>query len=269
MTFIGAETASLGSPVELYQFAYQDANIFRYTSADEDYEEGPVTFEAVPIKRSRIEYGQDLGRLTLNLEVPLNFAVLELFKSGTPSGVLTLSVFRLHRGDGEKALVWSGRIVDVSWSGATATMSGEPIQTSLKNYGLRRNFQRSCPHVLYECGVSSVSFQTSGTVSAITGNVITATAWSALADNYFAGGYVEYESSITGLPERRAVVANSGGNLTLLGTPVGLSVGATVAAFAGCDKSTTTCQNKFGNIVNYGGFPHTPTKNPFGSDPIY
>jgi len=42
-----------------------------------------------------------------------------------------------------------------------------------------------------------------------------------------------------------------------------------VSAFPGCDKSIGICQAKFNNHQNYGGFPHTPTKNPFDGTPIY
>ena len=47
-------------------------------------------------------------------------------------------------------------------------------------------------------------------------------------------------------------------------------MGSTVVVLAGCDHSVTTCDTKFNtpedtqsNVINYGGFPFVPGKNPF------
>jgi hypothetical protein len=48
----------------------------------------------------------------------------------------------------------------------------------------------------------------------------------------------------------------------------GLAVGNAFEAFAGCDRSFSTCQSKFGNSLNFGGFPWIPPKNPFAGDSI-
>ena len=37
-----------------------------------------------------------------------------------------------------------------------------------------------------------------------------------------------------------------------------LAEGDTVRIIAGCDKSPTTCRTKFGNFLNFRGFPHIP-----------
>lgn len=42
--------------------------------------------------------------------------------------------------------------------------------------------------------------------------------------------------------------------------PVGdwLEVGDSLIAYAGCDRRLATCREKFGNVVNFRGFPHIP-----------
>lgn len=47
--------------------------------------------------------------------------------------------------------------------------------------------------------------------------------------------------------------------------PVAIEVGSGVQLTAGCDHSTSTCQSRFDNLDNYGGFPFIPTKNPFST----
>lgn len=273
MTFIASEKSHRGDPVELYEFRYAQATVYRYTSDDTDYQDGPVTYTAKAIRRGGIEFTGDLGRSELNVDVQNDLPVLELFKSGLPSGLVTMTIFRLHRDDGEKAVLWKGRVTDVSFNeDAYATITCAPGKSALRTFGLRRNFQYQCPHILYgvACGISRASFQTNGDVTVLS-NVIASNAWTGVADNYFAGGYVEWNNPSTGTPERVSVSASNGttGALTLFNLPVGLSNGDTVKAFAGCDKSITTCNTKFGNTVNFGGFPHTPGKSPFDGTPIF
>jgi len=54
-------------------------------------------------------------------------------------------------------------------------------------------------------------------------------------------------------------------------TQAGLSaaVGDQVRAYPGCDHSLITCANKFGNSLNFGGFPFMPEKNPMDGTPVF
>lgn len=42
-----------------------------------------------------------------------------------------------------------------------------------------------------------------------------------------------------------------------------IEVGTKLSLYAGCDKLNTTCNQKFSNILNFGGFPFIPNDNPF------
>jgi hypothetical protein len=57
--------------------------------------------------------------------------------------------------------------------------------------------------------------------------------------------------------------------ITLFSFPVGLASGAEVRAYAGCNRTLDECKTRFDNVANFGGMPFIPTKNPFGSDPLY
>lgn len=43
-----------------------------------------------------------------------------------------------------------------------------------------------------------------------------------------------------------------------LETPFPIEIGDTYKVCAGCDKRLSTCQSRFNNVKNYGGFPHLP-----------
>jgi len=61
--------------------------------------------------------------------------------------------------------------------------------------------------------------------------------------------------------EVRSIVSNDAGSFTVRYSLQDLSVGDVVTVYAGCDKSVTTCKNKFDNISNYIGFPYVPTES--------
>ena len=44
--------------------------------------------------------------------------------------------------------------------------------------------------------------------------------------------------------------------------------GLVIRIYPGCDRTKETCQSKFNNLNNYGGFPFIPLKNPFGGSSI-
>jgi len=129
-----------------------------------------------------------------------------------------------------------------------------------------RAFQRSCDADLGDarCGVdlSSNALRTSGAVVGLSGGLLTLDLTSSFAAGFFDGGAVNFIGG-----------ANAGARLTIkthaqeslratiaFWTPPAGAVGAgdAVSLTAGCDKSDATCQRKFGNIVNFRGFPHMP-----------
>ncbi len=76
------------------------------------------------------------------------------------------------------------------------------------------------------------------------------------APGWFAGGTLEWSDG------RRMRIrrdeARAGARLIALQEPVDVAVGETVVLRAGCDKREVTCREKFGNFVNFRGFPHIP-----------
>jgi len=262
-----------GRPVELYTFNRSYMGWY-FTSADRDQVVETQRFLATPISRSNIEQGSEMNRSGLKLRVPADFPIAQLFRVAPPTDVITMTLRRFHAGDGELAVLWTGRVVNVKWDAdlTAANIELEPVYTSLRRTGLRMCYGRQCPHVLYSptgCRVNAEAFRVDGTVANVAGNVLTAAAWAAKPVGHFDGGYIAWDVA-PGIEERRWVVAHQDGDLTLASSAAGVEVGAVVRAYPGCDHTLGAggCQ-KFGNVVNYGGTPFIPTKNPFIGDPIY
>lgn len=258
-----------GRPVELYTFA-RGASVWRYTSGDRDVVLLGNTYAARAIRRSEIESTNEKARLGLRVTAPRSLEVADLYRVSPPTQAVTLVLQQYHEGDGEVATLWTGRILAVSFTGPQAEIACEPLYTSIRRIGLRRLYQRQCPHVLYgpACRVQREAFRVDGTVGAVAGQVVTVAAASAYAAQHFAGGYLQFLVA-AGVPERRFILEHSGAAITLSSGASDIPVGAAVSLFPGCDHSAATCAAKFSNAANYGGFPYMPTKNPFGGDPIY
>lgn len=129
-----------------------------------------------------------------------------------------------------------------------------------------RAFQRNCSADLGDarCGfnVMAPGFHATGVVAAFAGGVIDIDLSQIFDSGFFAGGGLTFTTG-----------GNEGARFTLkshrqedlrasvtLWTPPGGAIiaGDAVLMTAGCDKSPTTCRLKFGNVVNFRGFPHMP-----------
>ena len=278
MTHLATETSiESGSPIELYDFRYFDSE-WNYTSGDTEFYDSVTdkTYSPIALSRGNLEFSSDFSRGELTLVMQYDTPFLDLFRAATPSGVVSLTVRRVHRLDGDVEIitVWKGRVLNINWVGSEAQLSCQSIRSGFQRFALRRQFQFGCAHVLYGtgCEVDKTLFDLSGAVTAVSGVTISISGVSAFAAGYFAGGYVEYSNSALITPERRMIKSNPGGSnaIILVSPPLNLLVGSTAVAYPGCDHSLATCHSKFDNSANYGGFPHTPTnKGPFSGETIY
>lgn len=270
MTFDARETsADQGRPVEVYEFG-RDYQRWRYTSADRDVTADTHVYLARPISRSAIEVSAEKARSGIKITAPRDLEVAELFRVAPPTLPITLVVRQYHDGDGELATIWTGRVAGVEFNGAAANITCEPTFTALRRIGLRRAYQRQCPHVLYgaACGVNRESYRLNDAVESVSGAVVNVPGADGLPDGWFAGGYLEWEVAL-GIVERRFITEHVGAALTLASSAYGLAGGVAVRVFPGCDHLLATCESKFANVASYGGFPYFPQKNPFGGDPIF
>lgn len=259
-----------GAPVELYEFA-RNARIWRYTSAEQDIADSSETWVSVPITRTSVETNTEQARNALKLTVPRNFEIADMFRISPPTDIIALTVLRFHRGEEEDvSVIWMGRVLTVSFEGAQAVMNCEPVSASLKRQGLRRLYQRQCPHALYGpgCLVDKTAHDHVATITNIDGVNVTV---SSLLAKPYAGGFIEFEDEDGNL-ERRFIRSFSGTTLTLnfpLGQDI-LDSNSQLTIYPGCDHTMETCNTVYANLPNYGGVsPYIPRKNPFDGTPIY
>lgn len=171
-------------------------------------------------------------------------------------------------------IVNSGNLGQIQWTsdGFTADVMGF-MRALQKNI----NFivTGTCRHQLFSqfdsqhigaCTLNKVSYTTTGTVTAVVTDrlVLTATGASLNIPSYFTNGVLTWTSGLNNgmsYEIKSHTVVGSVYNLGLfLPTTEVFAIGNTFSITAGCDKTSTTCKNKFNNLVNFGGFPHIQTE---------
>ena len=162
----------------------------------------------------------------------------------------------------QRVLMRRGNFGDIR-RGRTSFVAEIRSLTHWLNQTVGRTYQFSCDADLGDvrCGVnlSSPLWSATGTVATLSGSRgFTAAALDSFAADTFTLGVVSWTSGANA--GRKAEIASfAGGAITLFEAPVRpIGLVDTFLATAGCDKQFATCSAKFGNGVNFRGFPHMP-----------
>lgn len=261
-----------GQPIELYLFRYgsESEAYYAYTNAEDDVSFQGIVYKPTTIKRGSINAEGSLDKSTLSVHMAQNVAIADVYAVTPPSHVTTLTIRNGHVNETDFPVAWAGRVLSVSKKINEVVFSCEPVSTSIKRNGLRRNYQYGCPHALYgvHCGASEVAATTTHNVVSVSGTVLVmATNWVAPADvPKYVGGLIQW-LDIKGNREYRTILRiDNDKEIRLSGHAGGLAAGDSVDTAFGCDRTMATCSGVHNNIHNFGGFPWIPTKNPHGKN---
>ncbi len=268
----------LGRPVCLYEFAW-GGTYYRYTSANKTIVWGldaanlPMSW--APIAISDSGFTQGAGSQEFVVTLPRSNPIVELFRSTPPSTKIVLTCRRFHKDDpDEQATVyWVGTVGNIKSKDAiTSDILGLPISSTLRRTGLRLCWEVNCPHALYDagCKADKTLFKVETTITALTGVTFTVASLGAYAGPQFAGGFIEWQATLEGTLDRRAIESHNGGTtFGTLGTTDRLVIGQAVTMYLGCDLTAETCNTTFANLVNHGGFRFMSKKSPFDGNPVF
>ncbi len=280
-TYDDLETSTAeGRPFFLYRFA-EGSDLWRFTSRATDWvvpagtladEAGAMTWTASPLSHGNVVQSGDPRRVDLALTFPLSDPFARRWLGPRGGTVTTLTIFRGHEQvPGELVAHWKGRIVSARVEGVRITLQAESLFTALRRQGVRARYQRLCRHVLYAggCRLALADFLVPATVTARAGLTLTVPEAAARPDGWYRGGILRH----AGVPG--FVVGHAGTSLTLAGLMPGLEAAVdagtgpvAIEIAPGCDLRRDTCAGRFGNLLNFGGFPDIPGRNPFGGSSI-
>jgi len=277
MTFASKETSQeSGDPINLYRFVYGTGAAFNYTDADEQINEPGenVDYSPLAITHDGIRSNGTLDHATLSVLVPADAGVTSLFLVWPPSREVSLVIRAGHVSETEFPVKWTGRVIGCSWQGGEATLSCQPISTSLARPGLRRRYSLSCPYVLYDvesCKAVEAAATSATTVSAITSTTITVPGgWhGANAAAKYNGGKVSWTNNVDGLTEIRRILSAMSTTIRVAGLIRGLSVTDAINVTLGCNRQESDCVDLHANLDNHGGMSFLPDDNPVGRNKFY
>jgi uncharacterized phage protein (TIGR02218 family) len=193
---------------------------------------------------------------------------------------VTLTIFRGHEQVlGETVAHWKGRVVGAEVEGARLILSAESIFSTLRRAGVRAKYQSLCRHALFGrgCGLDIAQHLAVLTVAAVSGGTVTVPGASVQPDGWYRGGVLRFGVQLG------FIIGHVGATITLsrpmpeiasaLADPAidpvtGTPLLVTVDIAPGCDLRAETCAAKFGNLLNFGGFPVIPGRNPFGGGSV-
>jgi uncharacterized phage protein (TIGR02218 family) len=251
-------TRSDDTPIELYLFA-QGAVEWKQTSGDADYVVGPRTYSPEYLVRGQDAYSQEDWAGNVEVRVKRSNPITALFISGIPVSPVSLTIYRLMRGDSPVPR-FIGTVVGCSFEGSEAVLTCAPISQQIKRAFPIFVVQFQCNLALYSprCGVSKAAFKLSTTVSSSSGLNVTLASVGGHPDGWFNNGFLELASG-----DRRYITTHVGSVVTLQRPFLSLPNGTAVDAYPGCDRTEPTCTSKFGNLPNHLGFARVPTRNPY------
>jgi uncharacterized phage protein (TIGR02218 family) len=272
MTFENYEESRyLGDPITTYLFRYgvSPNAFFAYTDHDEIINIDGVDYQPIPIQRDAVNTSGTLDKSNLTIRTPFDTGLADLFLVYPPSSVVTLVIKQGHISDPDQEFlaIWTGRVLSSSKDENEASFVCEPVSTSLKRPGLRRNYQYGCPHALYgpKCKADKAAATYFATVQEAIGSTVTLNpGWTTLDQNKFVNGLAQWVSA-NGEIVLRPILQIVNTDSFLLGGPVSeLAPGDGINMSLGCGRNMEDCQVLHNNILNFGGQPWIPTNNPIG-----
>jgi len=263
MSYI-VQDASIESaqPVELYEFVQQTSSWYYNNSAQDVVHDG-TTYLAANIARSGYSISNEVEKSELTLTFPRDTVFVAQFIAKVPDFPTILTIKRGHTTDSVDDYIvhWKGRVLSSKPSGAVVELTCESVFSSMRRHGLRARYQRNCRHVLYgsACGVLQATKVVACEITGQTGDQVSVTEVGSYAAGYFTGGILKLPSGAL------RFITNHTGSVLKLSRPLdGDAGGLDVEVSPGCDHLKTTCDTKFNNVINFGGFPYIPGVNPFG-----
>ena len=267
MAYEDRETSvNRGAPVELYRITYGNQS-WTYTSSD-----APTSFQGEEyrpafIQRSEIRATEKVPQTSVTVTTAADLEPFEQLISQVLAGVMAITIYRRHRGDSdsETATIWKGRILGATFEEQVVELTTESVMQALGRQLLRGQYHPMCRHALYDygCGIPRQDYRVDATIDEVGDRSITASHIGDFEDGYFSAGYVVVDRDYTFL-----ILSHTGSTIYLQQAPLHAEAGGEIVCYAGCDHTMETCQNKFNNLLNYGGFPYIPDRSPFDGTSI-
>lgn len=261
MAFLDIETSvDSAQPIELYRFT-GSLDTYTYTSGNRQMTYNSSVYRPVTMQRNEIKLGDVTERNELKLSVPISTKLVKDYGFDIPPPELTLEIFRVHGATGAVQPWFKGNVASITMEGTRASLAVPSIFSAYMSSEFPNVlYQSQCNWPLYSpgCGVNREDWRINSIIDTILDETKIVVEDAASKPN----GWLKAGEIVTP-NERRLIVEHVGAQLTLNYPFRSMTAGMEVSLYAGCDHDIETCDEKFDNLVNFFGFPYTPSLNPF------
>lgn len=272
------------SPRELIEIAHGTTTHY-LTTGTRDISYGGHLYKATAAARGETgPVGAGTAQKSTTLTLPIDHAYSKRWlANGSPPKLTTVVMRRYYTSDLVEQF-WEGEITSMACNDDNteavfnvAARAGRALLRVIPNVTVGR----TCPHPLYGtmCRLSrsgsnpdSIPFACTTTVLYVNGRDVRVDLSNVPADDdnredWLQGGEFKHTASGEVMTILKQADVSPGIStvtlLTLDAVVYGMKVGDSVTLQAGCDRTIATCDAKFGNRANFGGFNKLPTKNIF------
>lgn len=254
---------------ELFTF-YEVAtgNSYYLTSGQKHVDYGGDFYEARALKRGQFQDTDKMQKQDLKLLINLDNPLIVRWLRNSVDTVIQLTLAEYNADTGAYSIRWIGRLTTMNPKSADCELVFESVYTSMRRLGAAPKMNITCRHTLFgsRCGLDRETFGVVADVTDVTELVVTATQAAAQPDGYYAGGSLKDAAGF-----QRRINAHTGSLLSLSRPLLSLVdeieqngyTGLQVTLYPGCPKNSATCDSRFNNLLNFGGFEYMPYTNPF------
>lgn len=250
-----------GAPIECYKFIGSYASYY-YTSYQEAVTVDGQLYSPIAIKRNAVTLTtQDETQAALEITLPYQNEMIQAYAYEESPPRLDLELYRVHETDyNDSILLWSGRVTAFTVKGFEASLKVPSVfDYALQGIVPTPRYQAPCNHIFTDarCGVAAGTVTETVTVTAVVSNVITVSGMTFTQAELLAG----MVTAASG--ESRMITSVVGSDITVSYPFSNIAVAESADLVKGCDHSFAGGCTTYSNIVNYGGFPVVPNRNPF------
>ncbi|AIR80132.1 TPA: phage BR0599 family protein [Campylobacter fetus subsp. venerealis] len=206
---------------------------------------------------TRDEINKEFDNEEANISMPLDLFPATEFRVFNPATTVWCKIVK------NGVMIFYGRVAGCSFDidAGIAKLKLITLKGMLKSKIPSRTYSRSCPFEIFskDCKLKREDFALYLFEHDIKLDEsrfkLTSPKIEAFKSGYFALGYIEFGEA------KSHIVAHNDDTLELL-FPIPNAFNGIIKVYPGCDKRIDTCETKFNNLVNYGGFAFVPAKNP-------
>jgi uncharacterized phage protein (TIGR02218 family) len=262
------DSVELGSPVEYYHFV-RGTEEWAYTTGITEETIDSVTYLPSVITRGRIQQNDEIKGATLDIGMDRTNALVTSITADPDSIPISFVLYQRHVGETVPIIKFIGQLVSFSWVDGQAALQVASVENMFAREIPRVSIQKACPFMLYDGNCRAIVGSHTHTAEVLTVDTSDPRLMTVYnidggaSDTLIGASETTFELGVLKKGNARRFIARHLGNVIYLLTPLaGIDDGDSIILIKGCDRLAGTCEDRFDNIENFGGFPNLPTQNP-------